>query len=253
MLKRYYSIQEACDFLSTSLKRPFNTQNLIDLGMREQITFCFYRSAFLAVFNVSRPLTSNELSSYALDVAGHELLKDVRDIGIQPEIVIPANLTHVDAYWALPSWTLKESRVLPEVVSDSRIFEDLYPDSEYPVDVTTYQRWLPCDGDASDEKDIHPTSFTVQPDEYVIPASQLEKLPEKIKADAEKILTKRERDTLLTIIAALAKEAKINVNDAGKAALFIEGLTAELGARVSKRAIEDHLKKIRDALETRMK
>ena len=66
-------------------------------------------------------------------------------------------------------------------------------------------------------------------------------------------LDPRERKTLLTIIAALAKEAKINIDPPGKAAGYIEGLTAELGARVSKRAIEDHLKKIPDALETRMK
>ena len=69
----------------------------------------------------------------------------------------------------------------------------------------------------------------------------------------EKPLATRERDTLLTIIAALAKAAKINIQDAGKAALYIEGLTAELGARVSKRAIEEHLKRIPNALETRMK
>ena len=69
----------------------------------------------------------------------------------------------------------------------------------------------------------------------------------------EKLLTNRERRTLLTIIAALAKAAKINIDAPGKAALFIEGLTAEMGTHVSKRAIEDHLKKIPNALETRMK
>ena len=70
---------------------------------------------------------------------------------------------------------------------------------------------------------------------------------------SEKPLLSKERNTLLTIIAALTKAAKINIDSPGKAAGFIEGLTAELGARVSKRAIEDHLKKIPDALETRMK
>ena len=69
----------------------------------------------------------------------------------------------------------------------------------------------------------------------------------------EKILATRERYTLLTIIAALAKEAKINVNQPGKAAICIEDLTDNLGAHVSKRAIEDHLKKIPEPLETRMK
>ena len=62
-----------------------------------------------------------------------------------------------------------------------------------------------------------------------------------------------ERNTLLTIIAALAKEARVNISQPGKAALAIESLTDQLGTHVSKRAIEDHLKRIPDALETRMK
>lgn len=69
----------------------------------------------------------------------------------------------------------------------------------------------------------------------------------------ERPLGTRERDTLLTIIAALAKEARLQIDQPGKAALFIEGLTNQLGSPVSKRAIEEHLKKIPNALETRMK
>jgi hypothetical protein len=66
-------------------------------------------------------------------------------------------------------------------------------------------------------------------------------------------LDPRERNTLLIIIAALAKEAKINIDSPGKAAMFIEGLTDSMGAHASKRAIADHLKTIPDALATRMK
>ena len=69
----------------------------------------------------------------------------------------------------------------------------------------------------------------------------------------DKPLTTTERKTLLTIIAALAKKANINVNNPGKESVYIEGLTDELGAHVAKRTIEEHLKKIPDALETRMK
>lgn len=72
----------------------------------------------------------------------------------------------------------------------------------------------------------------------------------------EKPLRTIERNTLLTIIAVLAKAAKVPLDDyrkPGKAAGYIEGLTDEFGAHVSKRAIEDHLKKIPDALGTRMK
>ena len=66
-------------------------------------------------------------------------------------------------------------------------------------------------------------------------------------------LDPRERTTLLIIIAALAKQAEINIDSPGKAALYIEGLTDFMKAHVSKRAIEDHLKKIPEALGTRKK
>ena len=72
----------------------------------------------------------------------------------------------------------------------------------------------------------------------------------------EKPLRTTERDTLLTIIAVLVKAAKVPLDDyskPGKAAGYIEGLTDEFGAHVSKRAIEDHLKKIPDALRVRLK
>lgn len=71
--------------------------------------------------------------------------------------------------------------------------------------------------------------------------------------EKNKPLDPRERSTLLIIIAALAKEAKINIDSPGKAALSIEGLTDSMGAHTSKRAIEDHLKNIPYALATRMK
>ncbi len=70
----------------------------------------------------------------------------------------------------------------------------------------------------------------------------------------ERPIGKRERETLLTIIAAMAvKGLKFNIESPGKTAICIEGWTGELGAPVSKRAIEDHLKRIPDALEIRMK
>ncbi|OSZ75917.1 hypothetical protein CAP37_11295 [Hydrogenophaga sp. IBVHS1] len=70
---------------------------------------------------------------------------------------------------------------------------------------------------------------------------------------AEKPLLTRERDTLLTIIAALAQEANIKISTPSKAAVVIEDLTVRMGAPVSKRAIEEHLKKIPDALGSRAK
>lgn len=59
----------------------------------------------------------------------------------------------------------------------------------------------------------------------------------------------RERDTLLVIIAALMKAVDIDRAQTSKAGATIEALTTEMGARVSRRAVEEHLKRIPHALE----
>ncbi|OYY95915.1 MAG: hypothetical protein B7Y41_01125 [Hydrogenophilales bacterium 28-61-23] len=61
-------------------------------------------------------------------------------------------------------------------------------------------------------------------------------------------LGERERTTLLILIAALAKEARIDVTKHSKAAGLIEDLTQQLGTRVAARTIEDHLKRIPQAI-----
>jgi hypothetical protein len=68
-----------------------------------------------------------------------------------------------------------------------------------------------------------------------------------------KPLATRERDTLLTIIAALCKEAKIPYDKPAKAAGLIQGTAATMGVSIGETTIEGHLKKIPDALATRMK
>ena len=70
---------------------------------------------------------------------------------------------------------------------------------------------------------------------------------------AERPLGRRERTTLLVIIAALAELAKIDVTKPAKAGATIESQTSLLGAQVSSRAIQDHLKLIPEALGRRDK
>ncbi len=65
----------------------------------------------------------------------------------------------------------------------------------------------------------------------------------------ERPLRQRERSTLLVLIGALARAARIDITRPSKAAGAIEALTQELGARVSARAIEDHLRLVPDAIE----
>jgi hypothetical protein len=66
---------------------------------------------------------------------------------------------------------------------------------------------------------------------------------------AERPLGQRERDTLLVIIASLADLPKVDVKKHSKAALAIQSQAARMGVRVGARTIEDHLKRIPDALE----
>jgi hypothetical protein len=70
---------------------------------------------------------------------------------------------------------------------------------------------------------------------------------------AEKPLKTSERKTLLAIIAALCKEAKIDYTKHAKSAGLIQSTAALMGISVGETTIENHLKKIPDALATRMK
>lgn len=83
-----------------------------------------------------------------------------------------------------------------------------------------------------------------------VPASDAQ--PEhNSKSPMEKPLGERERASLLVIISALAKELQIDIAMPSKAACRIENMTQVLGARVVARTIENHLKRIPDAMERR--
>ena len=72
-------------------------------------------------------------------------------------------------------------------------------------------------------------------------------------APDEKPLSTNERNTLLVIIAALCREAKIDYTKPAKAAGMILHTADGMGLKIGETTIERHLKKIPDALETRMK
>lgn len=69
----------------------------------------------------------------------------------------------------------------------------------------------------------------------------------------QKPMGARERNTLLIIIAALAKEARIDLSKPSKAGAFIANLTEIIGAPVDHSTIEQKIKLIANALESRAK
>jgi hypothetical protein len=81
------------------------------------------------------------------------------------------------------------------------------------------------------------------------PGLSLEDPTSATTLDCERSLGTRERTSLLVTIAALAQEANISLVTPSKSAQVIANMTTKLGAPVGKRTIEEHLKKISDAIE----
>ena len=73
------------------------------------------------------------------------------------------------------------------------------------------------------------------------------------QSTSEKPLSTRERHTLLIIIALLAKEVGIDWTKPSKAAEMVLSLADKLGVTMGQRTIEEHLKKIPEAMRSRGK
>ena len=80
---------------------------------------------------------------------------------------------------------------------------------------------------------------------------ELETFVSQQEQPPEKPIERRERTSLLVIIAALAKMAKIDFTKPSAAAIAIETQTELMGTRVASRTIENHLNRIPEALESR--
>lgn len=89
--------------------------------------------------------------------------------------------------------------------------------------------------------------------QLLISQAKIKRLEAKADDREEKPLGTRERNNLLTIIAVLCKEAKLDYKAASKTADLIQSAAASMGVTIGETTIREHLKKIPDALGTRMK
>lgn len=69
----------------------------------------------------------------------------------------------------------------------------------------------------------------------------------------ERPLLTKERNVLLAVVAALCKDAGYDTSKPAKTAVLIQSTAAKMGLSIGESTIENHLKKIPDALATRMK
>ncbi len=91
---------------------------------------------------------------------------------------------------------------------------------------------------------------------FVVRIDALRDLEKTVNGEGDsagKPLSTIERNTLLTIIAALCKDTGYDYTKAAKTAGLIQSTAAQMGVSIGETTIEGHLKKIPNALATRMK
>jgi hypothetical protein len=105
-----------------------------------------------------------------------------------------------------------------------------------------------------DADNYFPAATLPSDSEIVVRTAALRAFEDKVgqaENGVDKPLEKRERTTLLIMIAALARLAKIDIAKPSKAATSIESVTALMGARVAARTIEGHLNRVAEVIEER--
>lgn len=104
------------------------------------------------------------------------------------------------------------------------------------------------------EEKLSPVDFIKWANETDLIPIWLEYAKEKnLLEQEEKPVTDKERDTFLVIIAALAKEAGIDINKTTKAGELIASLTQQMGCPVGATTVENKLKLIASAIQSRSK
>ena len=214
------------------------------------------------------------------DVGASDVLRLVIDGQLELSIYLPAKTTArcrkldddapdapqtrrtIDGVWDVPMVGRGKSQIEHDYQWQRR---GLYVPKEAPVGAWVKQEDLLCQIPPADRGESgfssRPASEFPQGSVLVVRRPALEAfirrhapVPAPTSASVDRPLGERERATLLTVIAALAKNAGIEVSQPSKASGQIEALTTEaLGIRIPARTVENHLKAIPDALERRGK
>ena len=123
--------------------------------------------------------------------------------------------------------------------------QDHFSDNEYCRKENLKAPWAHPDN-------YYPAGGLPRDSVFVVRTSAIQELEAHIsETNIEKPIELRERTSLLVIIAALANIAKIDITKPSKAAALIESQSNLMGARVAARTIENHLRRVSEALDNR--
>lgn len=141
----------------------------------------------------------------------------------------------------------------PALTTTPKKFDDLLKEAKSSISAGGVLKLVSRSEDGLEESEIDLANFRkwAESAQFNLPDEFPGKSPIKQASLEETVFGERERTTLLTLIAALANEAGIDISKPSKAAGLIEGLTMRIEARIAARTIEEHLKRIPTALEKR--
>jgi len=201
-----------------------------------------------AIGTAAKRLTKAVLES----IKKGSLILDVVRVNLDDEVCLPNSWV---SFFAFEEWCDSRSIVLGEswleLLNDQKKIIEMAS-----LEVQNCRKILERPSSAQDIAKVTKEFENEGLDAAVLEILSLRAKLEKSKInsiEAEKPLAKRERDSLLTIIAALCQDAKFDHNKSAKTAGLIQSTAAKMGVSIGETTIEEHLKKIPHALATRMK
>ena len=233
IIKDYYTLNEVCDFLSESLNQSFTAFDILFAVCERDIKLCFYHCGFIGVNEWDR--VSGESVDKRIPFDG---VLEIQQIGSIQRVLDTGEIfvSNVKPFF----WVRHKVKQL-------KLNEEILKFNEPQIFMVNF--------------DNHIANQSIRIEKLIIPSCTLVDLLQIFKKrnstnffeNAAKPTSERERETLLVIIAALAKEAKVDIKKISKASDLIANMTQLIGAPIGATTIERHLKIINQAILNRTK
>ena len=209
-LRKWHTLEESAKFLTDRTGKRIIVAEIVRLAIEQQLEMSL---------NLPSPVRARLVSDNQKDTSKSENLHGIWELPASGEALFALEALHA----SLRGWVSADRDVRNGVTvrRDGQSWE-LQPHKT---------------GSSYSTRVVSPVPYGAQ---FVVAMPELKKLVEAIRANAprqedDRPLETRERETLLTILAALAVHAGLDKN-----ASAIEGLTEDVGKRISERTIQNH-------------
>ena len=269
-LKEWLSVSDAAKHLTLSFGEKVSEADVLQLALEGHLKLSIHlvngayarrcapvKTEEIEWVEVQLPIAGNHFMKMAL---GGRLFQEGDDV-----FQVTKSITSLESgIWDLPMTGGERVDVehrLQQIVSGLEVtavsLEGIFlnsPDGDLYEVQSRHEDYLCRGKNFFDSNNFHPAGSLPDDAFFVVRTAAIRSLEQSVSPEnTEKPLETRERNTLLAIIAVLCNDAKIDYTKPSKAADYIQSTADKMGISTSKRGIEEHLKKITDAVATRMK